>query len=223
MAEDVELATVELVGALTYGQLRAFEVTARAIAHAPDVRRADRVATFAVREHAGYRALRDHLDELTDLSAGVMDRQKPRFDDYFDNAPMNDWVSSCSFLAVGLPLAGDFIREVAPTLPPATREVVVGALADRGSFERFALDEVTAALEADPGRRGDIKHLTADIVGRALTGFQGAVGETDALKVLLEAGLDQGPSGERLVKQVAVAVLEAHRRRMHALGLEELL
>jgi hypothetical protein len=62
------------------------------------------------------------------------------------------------------------------------------------------------------------------MLGRALTGYQGAMAETDALQVLLlEAGGEDDVGGEALVRRVAVHVLEQHRRRMHALGIEDLL
>ena len=82
--ERLRLATVELLGAVTYGQLRAFQVTAAAIAVAPDARSADQLADFAVREHEAYVVLRDHLVAETDLAAAVIDRQKAVFDAYFD-------------------------------------------------------------------------------------------------------------------------------------------
>ena len=132
-ADDrVQLATVELLGAVTYGQLRAFQTTATAIAVAPDARSADMLADHAMREHRAYVTLRDHLVAETDLAAAVIDRQKPVFDAYFDAVPLDDWRSACVFFTVGLPIAADFSREVAPTLQARTAEVIVAALADRG-------------------------------------------------------------------------------------------
>lgn len=223
--EEVRLATVELLGALAYGQLRAFEVTASAIRVAPDARAADRLASFAVREHEAYVVLRDHLVGQTDLAAAVIDRQKPVFDSFFDAAPVADWRSACTFFAVGLPIAADFTREIAPSLHPATAVVVVGALADRAPFEAFAVGELQAQMVGDDDR-DEIRHLVADVLGRALTGFQGAMADTDALQVLLalqqEEEPDAGEAGDALVRRVAVRVLDGHRRRMHALGLEDL-
>jgi hypothetical protein len=215
------LATVELLGALTYGQLRAFEVTAAAIRVAPDARVADRLADFAVREHHAYTVLRDHLIDRTDLAAAVIDRQKPVFDSFFDAAPLDDWRSACTFFAVGLPIAADFTREVAPTLAPDTAVVVVGALADRGPFESYALEQLQEMMGTEADREA-VRHLVADVLGRALTGFQGAMADTDALQILLTRGTVDGEPPEALVRRVAVTVLEGHRRRMHALGIEDL-
>lgn len=218
MDEQVELATVELLGALTYGQLRAFETTARAVRVAPDARTMDRVADHAVREHAAYQLLRDHLIELTDLGAAVMDRQKPLFDAFFDGVPLDDWHAAATFFAVGLPMAADFVRGIAPALAPDTALVVVGALVDRGDFEQFARDQVLELI-GDEADRDRTKGLVGELMGRALTGFQGALSATDALEVLLS---ERGDVSGDLVKQLAMTVIENHRRRMHALGLEDL-
>jgi hypothetical protein len=218
----MELATVELLGALAYGQLRSFEVTTRAIRHAPDAWAADALAEFALREHAGYAALRDHLANLTDLAEAVMDRQKPHFDAYFDRVPVDDdWFAACTFFAVGLPIAADFGRDLAPALDRETALVVVGALSDRGPFERFAIDQLRGML-VDDAARERARHLVADVLGRALTGFQGVMSDTDALKVLLDAAREPGETGEARVKRLAIEVMSGHRRRVIDLGLEDL-
>ena len=223
--ERVRLATVELLGAVTYGQLRAFQTTSAAIAVAPDAGSADRLARFAVREHEAYVVLRDHLIAGTDLAAAVIDRQRPVFDAYFDAVPLADWRSACVFFAVGLPIAADFSREVAPTLESDTARVVVGALADRGPFEQWAIDELQQQMTTEE-EVAAVRHMVADMLGRALTGYQGAMADTDALQVLLleaaATGSDEDDGGDALVRRVAVRVLENHRRRMHALGIEDL-
>jgi hypothetical protein len=99
------LATVELLGALTHAQLRAFGVTAAAVRYAPDVRAMERLAAFAAREHEGYRTLRERLGQLTDLPEPAMGRQAPLTDAFFDDLPIEDWWSACTFFAVGLPMA----------------------------------------------------------------------------------------------------------------------
>jgi hypothetical protein len=222
VSDDLELATVEVLGALAYGQLRSFEATARALRHAPDAPTADTLAELAVREHAAYAALRDHLATRTDLATAVMDRQKPHFDAYFDHVPLDDWFGACAFFAAGLPIAADFGRALAPTLEPETAVVVVGALADRAPFERFAMEQLRRLLDDDEDAHERVRHLVADVLGRALTAFQGVIGDTDALRVLLAADAEEeGMSGEARVKQLAITVLEGHRRRMVALGLED--
>ena len=221
MSEELELATVELLGALAYGQLRSFEAVARLIRLAPDARTADELGVAAIHEHARYVGLRDHLAELTELPTAVMDRQKPHFDAYFDRAPLDDWFGACVFFALGVPLAGDFIRAVAPSLRGETADVVLHALGDRSEVEQMAMRELAGLLDGEEARER-ARRLTADLLGRALTGFQGVVTDTDALKVLLAADVPEGGSGEQHVKRLAISVMERHRRRVVELGLEDL-
>lgn len=221
-AGEVQLATAEVLGALAYGQLRSFQVTARAIAHAPDARDADQLAAFAVHEHRGYVLLRDRLQIHTDLATAVMDRQKPHFDAYFDRVPMDDWFAACTFFALGLPIAADFARELAPNLDDETGRVVIASLADRGAFEAFATDRLRAQL-GDEASCERARQLVANLLGRALQGFQGIVSDTDALKVVLATGGQaDGESGEQRVKRLAIGVMQGHHRRMIDLGLEDL-
>ncbi|MEX2324880.1 MAG: ferritin-like fold-containing protein [Nitriliruptoraceae bacterium] len=219
-ANDRELATIELLGALAYGQLRAFEATARTVPHAPTTKLADELASFAVGEHERYIRLRDELARRTELPVAVMDRQRHRFDDYFDHAPLTDWFGASMFFAIGLPMASDFGRAIAPVLPADLAKLVVETL-DRGAAEALAAQQARAIL-TDEAARQRARHLLADMLGRALTGFQAVMDDTDALMVLLDADRRPGESGEQRVKRLAITVLEGHRRRTVALGLEDL-
>lgn len=219
-ANDRELATIELLGALAYGQLRAFEATARTIPHAPTTKLADELAAFAAGEYERYTRLRDELGRRTELPAAVMDRQRHRFDDFFDHAPLTDWFGASVFFAIGLPIASDFGRAIAPVLPADLAVLVVDAL-DRGAAESLANQQALAIL-TDASARQRARHLVADILGRALTGFQAAMDDTDALRILLDADCRPGESGEQRVKRLAITVLEGHRRRSVELGLEDL-
>ncbi|GGI08238.1 ferritin-like fold-containing protein [Egicoccus halophilus] len=221
MSEELELATVEVLGALAYGQLRSFQVTARAVGHAPDARTADELAELALREHAGYVLLRDTLAHRTDLPAAVMDRQKPHFDAYFDRVPLDDWFGACAFFALGLPIAADFGRELAASLDRETGMVVVASLADRGPFQQFATDHLRAQL-GDDETCARARQLVANLLGRALQGFQGVMSDTDALKVVLASGAADGETGETRAKRLAIGVMQGHHRRMIELGLEDL-
>lgn len=219
--DQVTLATAELVGALTYGQLRAFQVTADAVRLAPTIALADQLASFAVREHERYVALRDHLRSRTELADRVTERQREPFDAFFDQLAFDDWIAACAFFAMGLPIAADFVRAIAPAVDDETGQVLTAALADRAPFEQFALDQVKAALanaaDEDVVR---LRHLVANTIGRGLTGYQASVADTDALRVLLasdETNLDEGD-----VTNLAIEVLHAHRARMVALGLDDL-
>lgn len=215
------LATVELLGALAYGQLRAVEAAARLIAVAPDARAADQVTEVVAHELAAYRQLRDHLADRTELPTAVMDRQKPHFDAYFDRAPLDDWLGASVFYALGLPMATDFANAIAPVLEQRTATVVTDAIARRDRFERGAIEQLAEQLVDDDARER-ARHLAADLLGRALTSYQAAVSDTDALSVLLAASDDDDRSAERRVKELAMEVLGGHRRRTIELGLENI-
>jgi len=221
VASTHELATVELMGALAYGQLRSFAATARLVELAEDARTGDVYAQVAAGEHRAYVQLRDHLATLTELPMAVMDRQKPSFDGYFDRAPLDDRLGAAVFFALGLPMAADFARAIAPRLDAVTADVVIDALAGREGFERGAMDALAVQL-ADDDARERARHLTADILGRALTTYQGVVADSDALRVLFTADLGPDETSEQRVKRLAIDVLGAHRRRSVELGLEEL-
>lgn len=219
---EVERATVEVLGALAYGQLRAFAAAARVVSLAPDTGLADALAGHAVAEHTAYAALRDHLAGLTDDAAAAMERQRAPFDDFFDQVALDDWFDACTFFATGLPIAADFSRALGPALAPATAEVVVAALADRAPFEAFAIEQLRTLL-VDDATRERARRLAADVLGRALTSYQGAMAATDALRVLVAAdAAAQGISSEARVKHLAMTVLDGHRRRVVALALEDL-
>jgi hypothetical protein len=219
MSADAErtLATVELLGVLAYGQLRSFGAMSSAVRFAPDARAADRIAGFAAREHDAYRVLNEHLATLTDLATAAMDRQKGLFDRFFARAPLDDWFGAMVFFAFGIPLARDFMRTVVPMLDPASGDVVLRTLEDRAEVEAAAIALLRSELTTDVARER-ARGIVADLLGQALTSFQQAAGDSDALSVLLGAEDDEA-SAE--VRRLAMDLLTAHRARLFELGLED--
>jgi hypothetical protein len=212
----LRMATVELLGVLAYGQLRSFGAMSSAVRFAPDARAADRIAEFARLEHDAYRALHDRLASLTDLPTAAMDRQKGLFDRFFDRAPLDDWFGATVFFAFGIPLARDFMRTVVPMLDPASGDAVLRTLEDRADVEAAAIGLLRSELTTD-ALRERARSLVADLLGQALTSFQQAAGDSDALSVLLGAEDDEA-SVE--VRRLAMDLLTAHRGRLVELGLE---
>lgn len=220
--DELDLATAELLGALTYGQLRAYTTAVAIVALAPDLERSEVMLAFSDRERERYRTMRSRLEELTDLPRPIMQRQKAAFDRFFDDLAIDDWLSGVAFLAVGLPLSADFARAVAPTVDDRTAEVLVDALAGRSRTEEFARQQLRALLDTDE-HHDRARRLVADVIGIALTEFTGSLGSTDALRVLFEQhAAEEDLTAEQVVKRMAIDVLESHRRRMHALGLDDL-
>jgi hypothetical protein len=214
---DRRQATVELLGVLAYGQLRSFGAMSAAIRFAPDARSADRIATFARGEHEAYEALHRHLAELIEQPTAAMDRQKGLFDRFFARAPLDDWFGASVFFAFGIPLARDFMRTVVPMLDASSGDVVLRTLQKRADVEEAAVALLRAQLTTDVLRER-ARGIVADLLGQALTAFQQAAGDSDALRVLLGDGED-APSTE--VRRLAMELLAAHRGRLIALGLED--
>lgn len=220
--DELQLATAELLGALTYGQLRAYTTAVSLVPLAPDLERSEHLLGFAEREHDRYRRMRARLEELTDLPRPVMERQKPAFDRFFGDLTLDDWLGGVAFLAVGLPISADFARAVAPAVDDDTAAVLVGALAGRTNTEEWARTQLQAMLD-QPEHHERARRLVAEVIGLALTEFTTALGSTDALRVLFEQQAEREErTGEQVVKRLAMQVLEEHRRRMHALGLDDL-
>jgi len=212
-------ATVELLGVLAYGQLRAFSAMSSVVRFAPDARAADRIATFARREHDAYEALRGHLATLTEQPTVAMDRQKALFDRFFARAPLDDWFGACVFFAFGVPLARDFMRTVIPLLDGASADVVRRALDDREEIEQAAVALLRSQLGSDLARER-ARTIVADLLGQALTAFQQASSDSDALEVLLRAS-EGDDDLAREVRGLAMGLVTAHRGRSVALGLED--
>lgn len=225
MSSGHDLATVELMGVLAYGQLRSFAAMSSAVRFAPDARAADRIAGFARREHEAYELLHDHLATLTELPTAAMDRQKDLFDRFFARAPLDDWFGATVFFAFGIPLARDFMRVVVVRLADASAEVVLRALDDRAEVEDAAVALLRAQL-TDDADRARARAIVADLLGQALTAFQQAVTDSDALGVLVAgpvgATMEADDDAAAEVRRLAMELLAAHRARVVALGLEEL-
>ena len=222
MRDELELATAELLGALTYGQLRAYTTAVAIVPLAPDLERGEVVLDFSDRERERYATMRARLEELTDLPRPVMQRQKEGFDRFFDGLTIDSWLSGVAFLAVGLPLSADFARAVAPTVDDETASIIVSALAGRSRTEAFAREQLQELLDQEEHHQR-ARQMVADVIGVALTEFTASLGSTDALRVLFEQhAADEDLTAEQVVKRMAIDVLEAHRRRMHALDLEDL-
>lgn len=220
--QDVEAATTELLAALTYGQLRAIEAAARLIAVAPDAETAAGAAEVVGYELDAYRALLADLETRSSSPAALMDGMKPHFDAYFDRAPLGDWFGTSVFFALGLPIAADFAQAIAPVLDRSTADLVTDAIGGREEQEASAVEQLKAQLVDDEAVER-ARRLAGDLLGRALTSYQEAMGSTDALRLLFaEAAANEGTSAESQVKRLAMEVLTGHRRRTVALGLEDL-
>ena len=208
--------TVDLLGAIAYGALTAFERLAQDAAGAPTLADKVTLATMAGRQV-------DHLERVRDrlavLGTDVMDAMAPfhrAFDDFHAHTRPKDWLEGLMWVYVGSGFADDFYAEVAVHVDDDTRALVDEVLTDAGHDE-FVVEHVRAGIEADPRVAGRLALWGRRLVGEALS---------QAQRVAVDrAGLTSLLLGSDGVDVVAVnrsfsRLVEAHAARMRRLGLQ---
>jgi hypothetical protein len=200
----------ELLAALAYGERRAERRASEGAALAPDARGRQHQADLAAREGKAADLLEARLGELGSLDMEA--RFAPFFDAFFEHTVPDDWVELQAFHYVGDALVADFAEAVVDVLDPVSAEVVRRTISNREEQEAFALDELTRALEHDPGAADRVAIYARRVIAEAINQTRGAGGESTVLRELLG-----GAEGE---KRLFLDLLERHRRRLDRLGIE---
>jgi hypothetical protein len=200
----------ELLAALSYGERLAERRASEGAALAADARGRQHQADVASREGQAADLLEARLGEL-----GSLDMQRafaPFFDAFFEHTRPDDWVELQAFHYVGDAMVADFAEVVMPVLDPVSAEVVRRTISNREEQEAFALDELTRALERDPGAADRVAIYARRVIGEALNQTRRAVTATTVLRQLL--------GGQELEKRLLLDLLDRHRRRLDRLGIE---
>jgi hypothetical protein len=219
VAEDsYRSAVVDLLGALAYGELSAFERLAEDAAMAPTLADKADVAAMASAEYAHFTSLRERLVEL---GADPYDAMSPfvgPIDAFHEHTKPADWLEGLVKAHVGDGLAADFYREVAAYVDADTRTLVVAALADTG-HSRFAVGRVRQAIEERPAVAGRLALWGRRLMGEALSQAQRVVAERDALSALLAGGVGRPGMDLAAIGHMFAQLTERHVQRMADLGL----
>ena len=213
MSDTNREAVVELLGALAYGELTAFERLATDSALAPTLTDKAKLAGMAVAEFEHHRRL---VDRLTGMDVDPEEAMAPfvdALDEFHEMTAPSDWYEGLIKAYVGDGLAADFYREVATVLDPETRDFVLDVLADTG-HSSFAVERVRAAIEADPTIAGRLALWARRLVGEALTQAQKVAVRRDALANLIVESGDLAEIGRMFAR-----ITDRHSERMAALGL----
>ncbi|MEU9077247.1 ferritin-like fold-containing protein [Kitasatospora sp. NPDC048538] len=211
-------AVLDLLGALAYGELSAFERLAEDAKLAPDLADKAALARMASAEFQHYQRLHDRLAEVgADPQEAMRPFVEPLELFHRMTAP-SDWLEGLVKAYVGDAIATDFYREVAVRLDDDTRELVLGVMSDTGHAQ-FAVDKVRQAIEADPRAGGRLALWGRRLMGEALSQAQRVVAERDALSNLLVGGVRVQGFDLVEVGKMFNRITEAHTRRMAALGL----
>ena len=211
-------AVVDLLGAIAYGEMSAFERLADDAKMAPDVRDKADLARMASTEFSHFDRLRERLAELGKDPFEAMEPFRKPFDEFHVRTAPADWLEGLVKACVGDGLAADFYREVAAFVDVDTRTLIVESLADTGQAE-FVVDRVRRAIEADHRVGGRLALWGRRLMGEALSQAQRVAAERDALSALLAGGVDRPAMDLAAIGRLFTRLTENHSQRMEALGL----
>jgi hypothetical protein len=207
-------AVIDLLGALAYGELSAFDRLAEDARMAPTlVGRAEMSAMAAV-EMGHYRLLAARLTELGAEPGAAMEPFVAALETYHSLTDPSTWLEGVVKAYVGDGMAADFYREVSRVVDPATRILIEEVLGDAGRAE-FALREVHDAVAAVPSSADRLALWARRLVGEAISQTQHVLADRDSLMLLLVEGAGD-LSG---VAAMITRITDRHDERMDALGL----
>jgi hypothetical protein len=212
-------AVIELLGAIAYGELSAFERLAEDARLAPTL--ADKVAIgqMAAAEFGHLTRLRERLEALGADPFAAMETFQAGFDSFHRHTAPADWYEGLIKAYVGDGLAADFYREIAAYLDADTRDLIVSALDDTG-HSAFVVERVRRGIEQDPRLGGRLALWGRRLMGEALTQAQRVAAERDALTALLAGGVDRPGLDLAALGRMFARLTERHAQRMADLGLD---
>jgi len=208
------VAIIDLLGALAYGELSAFDRLAEDARMAPSLSGRAALAEMAAVEIGHYRRLAERLTMLGVTPEEAMAPFAPALDGFHSTTVPSDWLEGLVKAYVGDGLAADFYREVADFVDPATRELMLDVLADTGSAA-FVVREVRAAIASQPALAGRLALWGRRLVGEAISQTQHVLAEHDSLAELLVEGTGDLTGIAALIRRIT----DKHAERMATLGL----
>jgi hypothetical protein len=207
-------AVVDLLGALAYAELTAFDRLAEDARLAPTLTGRAALAKMAAAEIGHHCRLVDRLEQLGADPSLAMAPFVPALDAFHESTRPSTWLEGLVKAYVGDGLATDFYREIATFLPDPDRALVLEVLADTGHAD-FAVREVRAAIKADRTVPGRLSLWGRRLVGEAITRSQAVIAEHDGLAALIVEGTGDLAGVGRLIERITAA----HTERMRTLGL----
>jgi tRNA-(MS[2]IO[6]A)-hydroxylase (MiaE)-like len=208
-------ALIDLLGALAYGELTAFDRLADDARMAPTLTGRAALAEMAAVEIGHYRRLADRLEELGADPQRAMEPFVPALESFHAMTTPSTWLEGLVKAYVGDGMGADFYREIAEFVDPSTRQLILDVLTDTGSAA-FAVREVRAAIAEQPALTGRLALWGSRLVGEAISQTQHVLAERDALTELLVKGAGDLTGVAALISRIT----DRHAERMQALGLD---
>jgi hypothetical protein len=211
-------AVVDLLGAIAYGEISAFDRLSEDAKMAPTLEDKAELARMATTEFGHFEGLRARLGEIgAEPFAAMADFVAP-FEDFHRRTAPADWLEGLVKAYVGDGLAADFYREISAFLDSDTRAIILESLQDAGQSV-FVVDRVRAAIEADPRVGGRLALWGRRLMGEALSQAQRVAADRDALSALLSGGVDRPALDLAAIGRLFTRLTENHSARMEKLGL----
>jgi hypothetical protein len=215
---EYRAAVVDLLGAIGYGEISAFERLVEDAKLAPTLEDKVAIASMATAEFAHLGRL---VDRLAVLGADPFEAMAPfrePIDRFHAHTAPADWYEGLVKAYVGDGLANDFYREIAAYLDTGTRDLVVAAL-EESAHSAFVVDRVRGAIAADPRLGGRLALWGRRLMGEALIQAQRVAADRDALSALLAGGIDRPGLDLAAIGRMFARITERHAERMAELGL----
>lgn len=212
-------AVIDLLGAIAYGEISAFERLAEDAKLSPTLEDKVAIATMAATELGHVTLLRDRLAALgADPYAAMAPFREP-IDLFHAHTAPSDWYEGLVKAYVGDGLAADFYREIAAYLDVRTRDLIIASLSDAG-HSQFVIDRVRRAIAEDPRLGGRLALWGRRLMGEALTQAQRVAAEREPLSALLAGGVDRPGLDLAAIGRMFARITELHAARMGELGLD---
>jgi hypothetical protein len=210
---------VELLGVLAYGEISACERIVDDARMAPDLPTRVEISMMAAAEFEHFIQLRDRLLELGVDPYEAMDPFTETFENFHRRTAPSDYLEGLVKMYVGDGLAADFYREIAAFLDPSTRKLVVDTMSGT-SHSDFVVEQVRAAIAANPPVGGRLALWGRRLMGEALSQGQTLVAQRDALSAVMVGGAEAPGMDLTAIGRMFTRITEAHTERMGRLGLD---
>lgn len=215
-------AVQDLLGALAYGELSAFDHLADDARLAPTLTARTQMSAMAATEYGHYELLARRLAELGADPEQAMAPFVAAIETYHSLTEPSTWLEAVVKAYVGDGLAADFYREVAAFVDHDTEQLIRGVLVEAGRAE-FAVREVKAAVAEQPAAAGRLALFARRLVGEAISEAQHVLADRESLVQLLVGGAaGTGETGKLAgVPELFTRITDRHTERMAALGLSQ--